>query len=115
MKSMYARRGIRYEVIDDNMSKNFRQFANDLGFEVTTSSLRYPQSNGMSERAIQTIKKLPQKAFEDGNDPYIALLEYRNTSVSGLKESPVEVQVAFHSIPLKATSGSQCLFQTQGA
>ena len=47
---------------------------------VCTSSPRYPQSNGMSERAIQTIKNLLRKAFEDGNDPYIALVEYRNTA-----------------------------------
>ena len=44
----------------------------------------------MSERGIQTIKKLLRKAFEDGNDPYIALLEFRNTPVSGLKEFPVQ-------------------------
>ena len=45
----------------------------------------------MSERAIQTIKNLLRKAFEDGNDPYIALLEYRNTAISGLKESPAQL------------------------
>ena len=45
----------------------------------------------MSERAIQTIKNLLRKACEDGNDPYIALLEYRNTAVSGLKESPAQL------------------------
>ena len=58
---------------------------------VCTSSPRYPQSNGMSERAIQTIKNLLRKAFEDGNDPYIALVECRNTAFSGLKESPAQL------------------------
>ena len=47
----------------------------------------------MSERAIQTIKNLHvlKKAWEDGNDPYIALVEYRNTPISGLKESPAQL------------------------
>lgn len=45
----------------------------------------------MSERAIQTIKNLFRKAFEHGNDPYIVLLEYRNTSISRLKESPAQL------------------------
>ena len=45
----------------------------------------------MSERAIQTIKNLLRKAFEDGNEPYIALLEYRNIAFSGLKESPAQL------------------------
>ena len=80
--SMFSRHGIPDQVVVDKMpfsSKSFRQFARDWGFAVCTSSPRYPQSNGMSERAIQTIKNLLRKAFEDGNDPYIALLEYRNT------------------------------------
>lgn len=45
----------------------------------------------MSERAIQTIKNLFRKAFEHGNDPYIVLLEYRNTAISRLKESPAQL------------------------
>ena len=45
----------------------------------------------MREREIQTIKKLLRKTFEDGNDPYIALLELRNTPVSGLKESHAQL------------------------
>ena len=65
--------------------------ARNWGFEVTTSSHSYPQSNGMSERAIQTIKQLLRKRFEDGNAPYIALLECRNTPVSGLRESPAQL------------------------
>ena len=64
---MYARHGIPDEVFADNKpfsSKKFHQFAKDWGFEVTTSSPTYPQSNGMSERATQTIKKLLRKALE---------------------------------------------------
>ena len=45
----------------------------------------------MSERAIQTIRNPLRKACENGNDPYIALIEYRNTTVSGLKESPAQL------------------------
>ncbi|PFX13129.1 HERV-K-8p23.1 provirus ancestral Pol protein [Stylophora pistillata] len=73
MKSLYARYGIPDEIVPDNMpfaSKAFRNFASEWGFEVSTSSPRNPQSNGMSERALQTIKNLLRKAFEDGNDPY---------------------------------------------
>ena len=44
----------------------------------------------MSERTIQTIKNLLRKA-DDGNDPYIALLEYRNTPITGLQESPAQL------------------------
>ena len=94
MKSIFSRHGIPDEVVADHMpfsSKRFCQFVRDWGFKVSTLSPRYPQSNGMSERAIQTIKNLLRKACEDENDPYIALLEYRNTAVSGLKESPAHL------------------------
>ena len=70
-------------------SKVTRKFASEWEFEVYTSSPRYPRCNGMSERAIQTIKSVLKKACEDGNDPYIALLEYRSTP--GLKESPAQL------------------------
>ena len=96
IKSMFARHGIPDQVVADNMpfsSKSFRQFARDWGFAVCTSSPRYPQSDGMSERAIQTIKNLLRKAFEDGNGPYISPLEYRNTAISGLKESPAQLLI----------------------
>ena len=49
-----------------------------------TSSPQYPQSNGMSERTIGTIKQLLRKA----DYPYIASLEYHYTPITGLKCSP---------------------------
>lgn len=94
MKSIDARHGISDEVVADNMpfsGKALRKFASEWGFEISTSSPRYSQSNEMSERVIQTIKNLLRKACEDGNDPYIALLECRNTSISGLKESTAQL------------------------
>lgn len=45
----------------------------------------------MSDREIQAITKLLSNAFEDGNDQYIALLQFTNISVSGLKESPAQL------------------------
>ena len=56
-------------------SKEFEDFARNWGFTLTTSSPRYPQSNGMREKAVQTLKRILKKA----KNPYIALLEYRNT------------------------------------
>ena len=33
----------------------------------------------MAKKAVQTVKRLMTKARQDGNDPYLALIEYRNT------------------------------------
>ena len=89
-KSIFSHHGIQREMISDNMpynSKEFRDFARDWGFKVTTSSPTYPQSNGLSEKAVQILKRILKKT----SDPYIALLEYRNTPVTGMSYSPSQL------------------------
>lgn len=86
-KSICARHGIPEEIVSDNMpfnSHEFREFAQQWGIKLTTSSPGYAQSNGQAERFVQTLKNLLKKADDNGRDPYIALLEYRNTPISGL-------------------------------
>lgn len=64
MKSIFARHGIPEELVSDNMpynSKGFKHFASDWGFKLTTSSPTYPQVNGVSEKAVQTIKRILKK------------------------------------------------------
>ena len=93
-KSVCSRHGIPEVIISDNMpfnSREFREFARDWGIKVTTSSPVYPQSNGHAERFVQTLKNLFKKADEDGCDPYLALLEYRNTPITGLEYSPAQL------------------------
>ena len=43
------------------------------------SSPYFPQSNGMVERAVQEVKRILGKAKEDGSDPYLAILNARNS------------------------------------
>ena len=90
LKSIFARHGIPEQLISDNMpfnSTEFKKFAKDWGFQTITSSPRYPQSNGMSEKAVQTVKRILKKA----KDLYIALLECRNTPVTGMTYSPSQL------------------------
>jgi hypothetical protein len=76
---MFAVHGIPDIVMSDNgpqfSSELFSKFAATYGFIGTTSSPRYPQSNGEVERAVQTVKDLLKK----NEDPYLALLTYRST------------------------------------
>ena len=46
--------------------------------------LLYPQANGLVEKEVQTVKKLLTKAKKDRRDPYLGLLEYRNTPIDDI-------------------------------
>ena len=94
LKGIFARHGIPDILFSDNMpfsSEACKQFANDWGFVIETSSPEYPQSNGQSERFVNIVKTLLRKAYEEGRDPHLAILQYRNTPVCGLKHSPAQL------------------------
>ena len=94
MKSIFARHGIPEIVISDNgpqfASKEFAEFAAKLEFSHITSSPRYPKANGMAERAVQTIKKLLEKADMNNEDPYLAVLAHRSCPDPNGDPSPAE-------------------------
>jgi transposase InsO family protein len=97
LKQHFARLGIPKEFMSDNgpefANHEFRNFAKEYNFRHVTSLPRYLQSNGMAERAVQTIKNLFRKARDDHKDPYtcIALMELRNSEIPGVELSPAQL------------------------
>ena len=92
LKSIFARHGIPEVFMSDNgpqyASASFSHFASDYGFDHVTSSPRYPQSNGATERAVKAVKSLLTK----NDDPYVALLAYRSTPLEN-GYSPAELMM----------------------
>lgn len=86
LKSIFSRFGIPEILYSDGAtnftSYKFKDFVNEWGFVHKTSSPTYPQSNGLAERYIQTVKNIFRKADYEKKDKYLALLEYRNTPIS---------------------------------
>uniref|UniRef100_A0A803K1S1 Integrase catalytic domain-containing protein n=1 Tax=Xenopus tropicalis TaxID=8364 RepID=A0A803K1S1_XENTR len=94
LKAIFARHGIPQELVSDHVpfaSHDMITFANKWDFKLTFSSPGYPQSNGMAERSVQTVKKTFVKAAQTGLDPHLALLSLRNTPVTGMKYSPAQL------------------------
>jgi len=94
MKTIFARHGIPLTVVADNMpfsSKALRKFSQEWHFTITTSSPHFPQSNGLAERYVQTMKQILKKAKVSDTDVDLALLEFRNTAITGMSASPAQL------------------------
>lgn len=95
-KCIYSRYGIPEELISDRgppfTSKEMCDFYKDWNIHHNPSTPIYARSNGEVERCVQTIKSALTKAYEDGKDPFIVLLNYRTTSKNGLP-SPAELMM----------------------
>ena len=94
LRLQFARQGIPLEMVTDNSpfgAAEFKNFADRWEFTHTTSSPRFPQSNGRSENAVKTAKRLMLKACESGSDPLLALLDWRNTPSEQLGSSPAQI------------------------
>ena len=78
-KVHFVRHGIPEIVITDNCSAFANEASSPLNGSSSTSSPRYPQSNGKAENAVKTCKELFRKAKEDEKDLLLAILDWRNT------------------------------------
>lgn len=81
MKGQFSRHGLIDILVSDNgpqfANSQMRQFAKDYGFTHVTSSPGFPSSNGQIERTVRTVKNI----FKKADDPYMALLDYRNSPI----------------------------------
>ena len=84
MKYVFSSLGICKECFSDNGSqfsgKEFKEFLNTYQFKHTTSSPKYPQSNGLNESSVKIMKNLLGKSKFDGSDFYLNLLVHDHVS-----------------------------------
>ncbi|KAL6489133.1 hypothetical protein MHYP_G00028740 [Metynnis hypsauchen] len=94
LKLHFSVHGIPQELYSDNstqfMSQSFCDFTKSGNFTHATSSPEYPQSNGLSERAMQSAKKLLEVTKRDGTDFYLNLLSLCNTQRDKILGSPAQ-------------------------
>ena len=92
MKRQFARYGIPDECISDNgtqfESHEYLRFSREYGFIVRKSSPYHSRGNGKAESAIKIAKNILKISRHE--DPYLALLAYRNTPQQRYDYSPAE-------------------------
>ena len=82
LKAIFSRHGIPVALTSDNVpftSHEFVEFADHYGFDYSPISPHHSKSNGKAEKGVQIVKRLLKKCFEKGEDPNLAVLNYRNT------------------------------------
>ena len=67
LKQTFSRHGISKELVSDNgsqyKSKTFREFIREWNVKHTTSSPRYPKSNGFSESMVKSVKRTIKEMY----------------------------------------------------
>ena len=92
MKRNLARHGIPDECITDSGpqidSHEYSSFAGEYGFTMIKSLPYYSRVNRKAESAVKIAKNILKKSRHE--DPYLALLAYRNTPQQGYSYSPAQ-------------------------
>jgi len=82
-KKNFCDHGIAEVIISDNgvqfLSDEFRQFAAEWEFRISTCSPYHKEGNGKAESAVKIAKSLIKKAMESRTDLELVLLNWRNT------------------------------------
>lgn len=90
LKKIFSRFGVPHRLRCDNgtqlCSEEIKSFAKIMGFEIVTSSPKYPRSNGLAESAVETAKKILSKC----EDMDYGLLSYRSAPLEN-GYSPAEL------------------------
>ncbi|KAJ8868302.1 hypothetical protein PR048_029818 [Dryococelus australis] len=94
-KQIFVNYGVHGVIISDNMpsaSWECRRFAKELDCEKKKKKKKkkspgYPRSNELAKRFVQTAKNILRKS----NDPDLALMEYRDTTIPELQRSSAQL------------------------
>ena len=94
IKAVLAELGVPNVIVSDGgpqyTSAEFKDFTKQWQVEHRVSSPRNPQSNGMAERCVQTMKASLLKTMKEGEDVDLALLTYKTSPLCHRLPLPAE-------------------------
>ena len=94
-KAIFSEYGWPDTVVSDNgpcyVAEPFANLMKEYAVNHITSSLHYPQSNGLAEKFVQIVKNLLYRAKEEGADINKYLMIYRNTPLASTSKSPMQM------------------------
>ena len=94
LKNHFVRYGITDTIVSDGGSKytshEFAKFCKSWDIIHVTSSPYNGKANGKAESAVKTCKQIMRKSKDACSDPYLAILDHRNTPSQGFLSSPAQ-------------------------
>ena len=95
MKAIFTELGVPSVIVSDRgpqyTATEFQDFTKHWQIEHRLSSPRNPQSNGIAEHFVQTMKASLIKTIEEGEDVDLALLTYKTMLLNHIFPSPAEL------------------------
>ena len=95
LKVIFSEYGWPNTIVSDNgpcyLAEAFTKTMQEYRVNHITSSPHYPQSDGLAEKFVQTVKSLFYKASKEGSDLYKALMIYCNTPLTSNLQSPMQI------------------------
>ena len=94
-KSIFSEYGWPDTLVSDNglcyTAETFTNLMKEHTVNHITSSLHYPQSNGLVEKFVQIVKNLFYNAHDEGTDIHKYLVIYCNTPLASTSKSPMQM------------------------
>nr|GEX78471.1 putative reverse transcriptase domain, ribonuclease H-like domain, aspartic peptidase domain protein [Tanacetum cinerariifolium] len=99
IKEIVSRHGVSISIISDRdshfTSRFWQSLQNALGTQLNMSTTYHPETDGQSERTIQTLEDMLRACvidFEEGRDRHLPLIEfsYNNSYHASIKAAPFE-------------------------
>lgn len=114
LKVHFSRFGFPDTLKTDNgayyTSEEFQNFTKKYNIRHMTSSPRHASSNGLAEIYVKIAKRILQKSKDGNTDPYVPLLEYRNTPLK-CGFSPVQLLMGRRTKSILPVTNSQLMPQ----
>ena len=94
LKNHFARYGIPDTIVSDDgpqyVSHEFAKFCKAWDIIHVTSSPYNSKANGTAESAVKTCKQIMRKWKDACSDPYLAIVDHRNTPSQGFLSNPAQ-------------------------
>lgn len=110
LKHHFARHGIPEVLISDNgtqfTSGEFIKFTKEWCFRHERITPGNSKANGAAEAAVKIVKNIMIKCHKSNEDPYLGILNLRNTPNEGLSTSPAQRLMGRRTQTILPTSAS---------